>query len=122
MEPDFIVSELLSELKEENARKDSQLQRAHKTLFATILAALLAILVVVGAFLWYLNLYDFTSSETITTTSNATGVYALIDSEGNVIASDLTSEDIDKLVEVINGQSDSDSDSNQNSDSNQDQN
>lgn len=59
---------------------------------------IVAVLLTVGGFLWYLNQYDFSSEETTTYTS--TGVYSLIDSEGNVIASDLTPEEIEQLMEV----------------------
>ena len=37
--PDFIVSELLSELKAENARKSSQIQKMSKIILITIIAA-----------------------------------------------------------------------------------
>lgn len=93
---DFIVSSLLSELKSENERK----ARVIKNLLIVIWGCVASILVVIGGFLWYLNQYDFSSTETINATAN--GVYALIDSEGNVIAQDLTAEEIQ---EVLNGQS-----------------
>lgn len=110
-EPDFIVSELLSELKAENSRKGRQIQSLHK-LIATITAiALCAILAVVAGFLWYLNQYDFSATETMTETINNTaeGVYAIIDSEGNVISSDLTAEEIQTLIKeaLINGDGES---------------
>ena len=93
MGEDFIVSELISELKSENQRKDKLIQR----LCCAVVAALVAILLVVAGFLWYLNQYDFTSYET----SMAEGVYALIDSEGNVISADLSPEDISLLLEEV---------------------
>ncbi|MGN1230055.1 MAG: hypothetical protein ACI4T5_10450 [Prevotella sp.] len=96
---DFIVSMLLAELKSENDRKGRLIQGLVKV----ICGCLIAILATVGGFLWYLNQYDFSSTETITTT--ATGVYALIDSEGNVIAQDLSPEEIEAMMEVLNGYS-----------------
>lgn len=57
---------------------------------------LLAIVVVVIAFLLYLNQYDFTSS------IEQNGVYTLIDSEGNVISSDIKPEQINEIMEIIN--------------------
>ena len=93
MGEDFIVSELISELKSENQRKDKLIQR----LCYVVVAALVAILLVVAGFLWYLNQYDFTSYET----STAEGVYALIDSEGNVISADLAPEDINLILEEV---------------------
>lgn len=101
---DFIVSSLLSELKSENERK----ARVIKNLLKVIWGCVVAILIIVGGFLLYLNQYDFSSTETINAT--ATGVYALIDSEGNVIAQDLTAEEIQ---EVLDGQSNEDSSSNE---------
>lgn len=96
---DFIVSELLSELKAENGRKERQIHRLNKTLAATVLASLVAVLLVVAGFLWYLNQYDF--SATTTETVTAEGVYAIVDSEGNVIGSDFTAEEIQSLLEGV---------------------
>lgn len=93
MDQDFIVSSLLSELKDENERK-SKLIRG---LLKVICGCVAAILVTIGGFLWYLNQYDFTSSEA----SIATGFYALVDSEGNIISQDLSVEDLEKIEEVI---------------------
>ena len=75
-------------------------------------------LLVVGVFLWYLNQYDFVSESTITTTTNndSTGVYSLIDSEGNVVASDLTDDEINKLMEAYYGKSASNENDSINSD------
>ena len=44
-----------------------------------------------------------TSDKEISSTIDATGVYILVDSEGNVLATDLTPEDIDKIMEFLNG-------------------
>lgn len=98
---DFIVSELLSELKSENTRKSKLI----KSLIILISVCLISIIIVVGFFIWYLNQYDFTSTETVTTT--ATGVYALVDNEGNIIARDLSMEDIESIMEVLNGEGES---------------
>lgn len=81
-ENDFIVTALLSELKAENERKS----RIIHALVKVVCGCIVAVMLTVGGFLWYLNQYDFSSEETTTYTS--TGVYSLIDSEGNVIASD----------------------------------
>ena len=92
---DFIATELLSELKQENARKDSQIKRLQYIL----LGAFCCMLALVGMFIWYLNQYDFTSTKT--TTQIAEGVYALVDSEGNTIAWDITPEEAQALMEII---------------------
>ena len=104
---DFIVSELLAELKAENGRKERQIHRLNKTLAATVIAALVAVLLAVVGFLWYLNQYDFSS--TMTETVTAEGVYAIVDSDGNVIGSDFTAEEIQGLLEgVLDGGGESD--------------
>ena len=96
---DFIVSELLSDLKSENERKDRQINRLNKTLTIALIAAMLAVLLVVAGFLWYLNQYVFTSSTTETIT--AEGVYTIVDSNGNVIGSDFTAEEIQSFLEGV---------------------
>lgn len=96
---DFIVSELLSELKAENGRKDKQIQSLHRAIAIITAVALCTVLLVVAGFLWYLNQYDF--SATTTETITAEGVYAIVDSEGNVIGSDFTAEEIQGLLEGV---------------------
>lgn len=104
---DFIVSELLSELKEGSARKDKQIEGLHRAIVCVVIAALVAVMCVIGGFLWYLNQYDFSSTQTVEQT--AEGVYALIDSEGNTIAWDITPEELEGILEVIaNGESQND--------------
>lgn len=99
MGEDFIVSELLSELKAENSRKDKQIQSLHKAIATITAVALCTVLLVVAGFLWYLNQYDF--SATTTETITAEGVYAIVDSEGNVIGSDFTAEEIQGLLKGV---------------------
>ena len=95
---DFIATELLGELKAENKRKDSAIHSLQKIIVCTIIIASVLILSTICGFLIYLNQYDFTN------TIDATGVYALVDSEGNVIANDLMPEDITTIMEVLNGE------------------
>lgn len=104
MEPehtDFIATELLKELKDSNARKDAQIAQQQKDFKHVICFFLIVIAVIVGGFLLYLNQYDFSSSEEYTYT--ATGVYALVDNEGNVIAQDLSPEEMKEVLEVLDG-------------------
>lgn len=70
--------------------------KAFITMVKVNFAELLAIVILVLAFVWYLNQYDFTSS------IEQNGVYTLIDSEGNVISSDITPEQINEIMEIIN--------------------
>lgn len=95
---DFIATELLQELKESNARKDAHIAQMHKNQTHIIFGFLCIIFLIVSGFLLYLNQYDFSS--TTTTTNSAEGVYAIVDSEGNVITSDLTPEDIERIVSI----------------------
>ena len=99
MGEDFIVSELLSELKAENSRKDKQIQSLYRVIATITAVSLCTVLLVVAGFLWYLNQYDF--SATTTETITAEGVYAIVDSEGNVIGSDFTAEEIQGLLKGV---------------------
>lgn len=92
---DFLASELLSELKAENNRKDLLIKRLCKIIATIVIISLLAIIGTVTGFLWYLNQYDFTSEQTVS------GVYALVDSEGNIVASDFNAEEVESILEVI---------------------
>lgn len=98
---DFIATELLQELKESNARKDALIVQQNKNMLRVICGFLAVILAIVAGFLLYLNQYDFTSTEETTYDYDATGVYALVDSEGNIIAQDLTPQEIESIMEVI---------------------
>lgn len=63
-----------------------------------IFGFILLIVFIVAGFILYIN------NGSSDTTIDATGVYNLVDSEGNVIATDLTAEDIEKIVELLNGE------------------
>lgn len=101
MDPDFLATEMLSELKAENERKDRQLARKDKHSFIERCIYIATIIIIVGFFLLYIYQYDYVSYET----NEADGVYALIDSEGNVIASDLDEEALQRLMEGTDGYS-----------------
>lgn len=96
---DFIATELLQELKEGNARKDAQIAQMNKNQMHMFFGFLVVIFAIVAGFLLYLNQYDFTSTEEYN--YEATGVYALVDSEGNIIAQDLTPEEMTRIMEVL---------------------
>lgn len=59
---------------------------------------IILIISIIGCFLYYINQYDSGSYQSV----DATGVYNLVDSDGNVIATDLTAKDIQKMMEIIN--------------------
>ena len=83
--PDFIVTELLSELKEENKRKEAQINDLHRAIIRVVIAAIAAILLVIGTCFLYLYQYDFSGAEEVTTEKTAEGTFAIIDSDGNAI-------------------------------------
>lgn len=89
-----IAMEILGELKSQNERLmdfNKKLMNAIKWLI--ILAGL-----IVGGFLLYLYQYDFSG------TIEQNGVYTLVDSSGNVISSDITPEQMEDILKIINGE------------------
>ena len=80
-----LAMEMLGELKE-------QLKRCHRI----ILILIGVVVATVAGFLLYLYQYDFES------TIEQNGVYTLIDSQGNVISSDITPDQIEIIMEIIN--------------------
>lgn len=91
---DYFATELLRTLK-------VQL----KSLVIVITTLIILYAGTVGGFLWYLNQYDFSS----TSTYEATGYNALIDSSGNVIASDIPDELIEEIMTYGDSTSNEDS-------------
>lgn len=63
-----------------------------------IFGFIVLIITIVGGFLFYINRVNNGVHSNI----DATGVYNLVDSEGNVIATDLTQEDIERIVKLLN--------------------
>lgn len=99
---DYIATEMLAEIKQNGKRW-----------FRVAMAILAAWVLTIGGFLWYLDQYDFSGSSTTSysTVKDANGLYAIIDSEGNVIASDIPD---DQLEEYLNGIGAKNDNSNQN--------
>lgn len=91
-----LAMEILGELKEQSKRW-----------FRAFLVMVAVEVLTIGGFIWYLNQYDFIS------TVEQTGIYTLTDSNGNVISADLTPEQIEKIMEIINDGKD-ESDENKN--------
>lgn len=82
-----IAMELLGELKAQNKR-----------LIRIIAGLMVMITLIVGGFLLYLYQYDFSG------TIEQSGVYTLVDSNGNVISSDITPEQMEDILKIINGE------------------
>lgn len=59
-------------------------------------ASIAVTIAIVFRFVHYLDQYDFTGNV------EQNGVYVLMDSSGNVISSDISPEDIEKIMEIIN--------------------
>ena len=63
----------------EMARAERHIRR----LWIALIAAIAALVLTVGGFLWYLSLYDFVSSETVTI-DGADGIANYIGKDGNI--------------------------------------
>lgn len=65
-----------------------------------IFGAFVVIVLIVAGFILYL----YSRDEEVLTTIDTTGVYNLVNSEnGEIIATDLTPEDIEKIMEMLDG-------------------
>lgn len=65
-----------------------------------IFGAFVVIVLIVAGFILYL----YSKDEEVLTTIDTTGVYNLVNSEnGEIIATDLTPEDIEKIMEMLDG-------------------
>lgn len=93
--------------------------RADRRLFRVCVCWAVSIIVTVVSFVWLWNQYDYESSTTTTTTTEYSGVYNITDSEGNIISSDLTPEDVIRIMESLNGESSENSDTNENQETNE---
>lgn len=101
---DVFAYELLSDARDNSKRWF----KSFLAMVAVSLVELFVILAVVIVFVWYLNQYDFKSSV------EQNGVYTLIDSEGNVISSDISPEQIEQIMKIINnGKNQNDTEQNQ---------
>lgn len=63
-----------------------------------IIGFIILVILIVAGFLFYIGQMKNSSYKNV----DATGVYNLVDSEGNVIATDLTQDDVEKIVELLN--------------------
>lgn len=83
------------------ALHEMHMARHNRLLRWLCVAWAISVVLIVGAFVWLWNQYDYESS----TTTEYSGVYNITDSEGNVITSDLTPEDVIRIMETLNGES-----------------
>ena len=89
-----IAMEILGELKSQNER----LMDFNKKLMNAIKWLIILTGLIVGGFLLYIYQYDFSG------TIEQSGVYTLVDSNGNVISSDITPEQMEDILKIINGE------------------
>ena len=61
----------------------ARMERQMKRLWIALIAAVVALVMVVGGFLWYLNQYDYVSNETVTV-DGADGIANYIGKDGNI--------------------------------------
>ena len=84
------------------ALHETHMARADRRLRWTCLSLCIcwavSLIATVIAFVWLWNQYDYESS------TELSGVYNLVDSEGNVISSDLTPEDVIRIVDTLDGE------------------
>ena len=98
---DFFATELLAELKQENSRKDELIKRKDKHMFIERIVYLVFLLSIVSALLLYFYQYDYATY----LSNSAEGVYAIVDSDGNMVATDLTGDDLAKIMGGSYGES-----------------
>ena len=81
-----------------NDEKQSRAYSLITLLTRVIIGFIILVILIVAGFLFYIVQMKNSSYKNV----DATGVYNLVDSEGNVIATDLTQDDIEKIVELLN--------------------
>lgn len=82
------------------ALHEMHMARADRRLFHVCVCWAASLIIAVVSFVWLWNQYDYES------TTELSGVYNLVDSEGNVISSDISPEDVIRILEELdNGNS-----------------
>lgn len=77
------------------ALHEMHMARADRRMFWVCVCWALALVITVISFVWLWNQYDYESSNELS------GVYNLVDSEGNVISSDIAPEDVIRILEGL---------------------
>ena len=78
------------------ALHEMHMARADRRLWRVCLCWALSLIVTVLAFVWLWNQYDYES------TTELSGVYNLVDSQGNVVTSDISPDDVIRILEELN--------------------
>lgn len=84
---------------------EMHMARKDRTIKHIVIGWALSAIAIVGLFVFLWLQYDYSSSTSI----DANGVYNLVDSEGNVLTSDISPEDVIRILETLNnGEGESD--------------
>ena len=78
------------------ALHEMHMARADRRLWRLCMCWAASVIVIVCAFVWLWNQYDYES------TTELSGVYNLVDSEGNVVSSDLSPDDVNRILQELN--------------------
>ena len=78
------------------ALHEMHMARSNRLLRWLCVAWAISVVIIVGLFVWLWNQYDYSSS------TELSGVYNLVDSEGNVISADLSPDDVCYILEELN--------------------
>lgn len=96
-----VAQEAVKEIKEERSFAMELLadyKLITKRLYHIIIGLGIVLVATIAGFLIYLNQYDYTS----TYEYSATGVNAIIDNSGNVIAQDIPDNQLKQILEILN--------------------
>lgn len=77
------------------ALHEMHMARADRRMFWERICWAVVLAITVISFVWLWNQYDYTSSNELS------GVYNLVDSEGNVISSDIEPDDVIRILEEL---------------------
>ena len=77
------------------ALHEMHMARADRRLWRLCMCWAASVIVIVCAFVWLWNQYDYES------TTELSGVYNLVDSEGNVVSSDLSPDDVISILQEL---------------------
>ena len=78
------------------ALHEMHMARADRRLWRLCICWAVSLIVTVIAFVWLWNQYDYESS------TEQSGVYCLVDSQGNVVSADLEPDDVIRILEELN--------------------
>lgn len=90
------------------ALHEMHMARADRRMFWERICWAVVVIVMVTSFVWLWQQYDYES----TITEEYSGVYNLVDSEGNIVSSDLPPEDVIRIMGALNGKSQEDANQN----------